>query len=40
MNLILTLKTPRVFITKANFSMVFTAALAVPYDRQPYETQN
>jgi hypothetical protein len=40
MNLDLTLKTPRVFITKANFSMVFTAALAVLCDKQPFETQN
>jgi hypothetical protein len=40
MNLVHTLKTPRVFITKADTSMVFTAALAVLYDRQPCETLN
>jgi len=32
MKLVLTLKTPRVFITKANFSVVFTEALAGLYD--------
>ena len=32
MNLVPTLKTPRVFITKASISMVFTQALAVLYD--------